>query len=108
MIIKRKDGTFIIDHDGMPYHVVSREIDPDNIYDIDEIKAYAEKHPDEVQEEQKKEYSVDHQFYLDSTDWYIIRKLEKGTMIPEEVLQKREEARIELSKLKGATNVTNN
>jgi len=31
--------------------------------------------------------------YLTSTDWYVTRWLEKGVPIPEEVSQKREEAR---------------
>lgn len=31
--------------------------------------------------------------YLDSTDWYVTRWLEKGVPIPDEISQKREEAR---------------
>ena len=31
--------------------------------------------------------------YLADTDWYVIRKQEKGTPIPEDILQKREESR---------------
>lgn len=31
--------------------------------------------------------------YLASTDWYVIRKQETGTDIPEEILAKRQEAR---------------
>lgn len=31
--------------------------------------------------------------YLTSTDWYVTRWLEKGVPIPEEISQKREDAR---------------
>ena len=31
--------------------------------------------------------------YLSSTDWYLVRKLDIGTEIPEEVVTKRLEAR---------------
>lgn len=31
--------------------------------------------------------------YLASTDWYVTRQAELGTPIPEEILQKRQEAR---------------
>lgn len=31
--------------------------------------------------------------YLTSTDWYVTRWLEKGVPIPDEISQKREEAR---------------
>jgi hypothetical protein len=30
------------------------------------------------------------QDYLDNTDWYIVRKMEKGIDVPEEVVEKRE------------------
>jgi hypothetical protein len=31
--------------------------------------------------------------YLANTDWYVIRQQEQGTLIPEDVLAKRQEAR---------------
>lgn len=31
--------------------------------------------------------------YLASTDWYVTRFLEKGTAIPDEIAQKRDQAR---------------
>lgn len=31
--------------------------------------------------------------YLNSTDWYVIRFNEIGTLIPEEIIQKRKAAR---------------
>lgn len=50
-IISRPDGSFVVNHEGSPYHVVSREIDPHNLYDIEEVRAYAESHPDQVTQE---------------------------------------------------------
>ena len=36
-------------------------------------------------------------FYLNTTDWYVLRKLETGKDIPEDVLIKRQQARDTLS-----------
>jgi len=38
--------------------------------------------------------------YLYSTDWYALRKLETGKEIPEEVLVKREDCRLQISTLR--------
>jgi hypothetical protein len=37
--------------------------------------------------------NMDSQMYLAETDWYVVRKFETGTAIPQEVLIKRQEAR---------------
>ena len=37
--------------------------------------------------------NIEAQTYLYDTDWYVIRKFETGTAIPQEVLIKRQEAR---------------
>lgn len=47
MIYIRNDGTFVVDG----YHVVSKDIDPYNKYDIEEIKQYTKDHPEEVAKE---------------------------------------------------------
>jgi hypothetical protein len=39
------------------------------------------------------------QKFLYSTDWYVTRKIETGKEIPEDILNKRKEARDEISKL---------
>lgn len=46
-IYSRPDGTFVVDN----YHVVSRDIDPVNAYDIDELRAFIAEHPDCVKPE---------------------------------------------------------
>lgn len=38
--------------------------------------------------------------YLVSTDWYVLRFIDSGASIPEEVKQKRQEARDEISRLR--------
>ena len=59
----------------------------------------------EVELEAKKEEAeariAELQAYLDSTDWYVTRQLETGTPIPAEVTKAREEARKEISTLRG-------
>lgn len=44
--------------------------------------------------EEKKVFA---QWYLDSTDWYVMRKLETGDEIPEEVSRLRAQSRAELA-----------
>ena len=45
-IIKRSDGTYIVSHNGLPYHVCDKETDPLGIYDIKEIAAEWDAKPD--------------------------------------------------------------
>lgn len=45
------------------------------------------------------------EFYLKSTDWYAIRYADTGIEIPEEIKQKRQEARLEISNLKEKLNL---
>lgn len=37
---------------------------------------------------------------LSDTDWYIIRQQEAGVEIPEDILEKRQQARLEISELR--------
>ena len=45
------------------------------------------------------------QKYLNETDWYVARKSETGKEIPSEILKAREEARKEISRLRGDTDL---
>ena len=40
-----------------------------------------------------------YKFFLSQTDWYVTRKIETGKKIPEDISEKRKEARDEISKL---------
>jgi len=40
------------------------------------------------------------EYYLVSTDWYIVRKAETGAAIPQEVLDARAAARIRISEIR--------
>lgn len=42
----------------------------------------------------------EYQTYLDATDWYVVRFAETGVEIPEEVKQRRQEAREKISELR--------
>jgi len=46
-----------------------------------------------VENDKRNASNEDHKRYLRDTDWYVIRLQETGKAIPEEVLQKRQEAR---------------
>ena len=59
--------------------------------------------PEKPQSEIDAEKIAELQQYLDDTDWYAVRFAETGIEIPEEVKQKRQEAREEISNLRGDT-----
>ena len=50
-------------------------------------------------EEKAREKIMKYNDYLNFTDWYVTRKMETGKEIPEDILNKRKEARDEISKL---------
>ena len=47
------------------------------------------------------EQMLEYQLYLDDTDWYVVRYSETGVEIPEEIRQKRQEARNKINELRG-------
>ncbi|MBO7043796.1 hypothetical protein J6W34_04585 [bacterium] len=49
--------------------------------------------------EKAREKIMKYNDYLNFTDWYVTRKIETGKEIPEDVLNQRNEAREEISKL---------
>jgi len=59
----------------------------------------------ETEEEKKNKKLLDEKFslnkYLNSTDWYIIRKMERSIDIPEEIKQEREKSIIRLNEIEG-------
>lgn len=52
-------------------------------------------------EKQKEQRIAELEEYLKSTDWYAIRFADTGEEIPEDIKKARQEARDEISKLKG-------
>lgn len=102
----REDNTIVyLDSPDGPYHVVSKSIDPYNKYDYDELQAYALSHPEDIEQEpviepKKPSEIVTLQSYLNDTDWYVTRFVETQKPIPEDVLIKREEARLKISELR--------
>jgi hypothetical protein len=48
---------------------------------------------DEYIEVQQRAKSNESKMYLSGTDWYVTRQAETGKPIPEDILQKRQEAR---------------
>lgn len=47
-----------------------------------------------TQEQLDAQAKLEAQMYLDSTDWYVIRQLETGVNIPEDITLKRAECRL--------------
>ena len=62
------------------------------------LKGYAPVKPQELVDEER---VAELEKYLNETDWYSIRYAETGKEIPADVLQARQEAREEISKLRG-------
>lgn len=54
--------------------------------------------PVPTEEQLLSQAKIEAQAYLNSTDWYLARKIELGKDVPKEVLAKRQEARDLLSK----------
>lgn len=107
VIYTRADGSYVINQGT--YHV------PDlgewkELYK--QVHQYAQEHPEVVQpeppyeepeltpEEKLNQDIFEYQNYLNSTDWYLVRSLETGAPVPEEVTQKRAEARIAIDALR--------
>lgn len=49
--------------------------------------------PDPTESELQKEKDTKNRLYLKETDWYVVRQMDDGTPIPEDVKTKRAEAR---------------
>jgi len=104
IVNNRPDGTFVIQHNGMPYHVI--ESDPL----FAEVEAYLLDHPEALipepvppeptQEELDAGEVQTLTAYLASTDWYAIRFAETGAEVPNAVLVERQAARDRISELK--------
>lgn len=51
-VVKRSENDFVIgvslDEYGSGYNVVPKDVDPDNAYDIEDVRAYCEANPDMV------------------------------------------------------------
>jgi len=56
--------------------------------------------PAPTEEEQIRQKILELEIYLSQTDWYAIRFADTGEPIPEEIKQKRQEARDEISALR--------
>jgi hypothetical protein len=54
----------------------------------------------EVNYESNEQLIFKYQDYLNETDWYIVRNLESGKVIPQDVLDKRQLYRDEISRLR--------
>lgn len=115
MIYTREDGTFVIEVNKMPYHV----IDTDKKY-WPEVQQRLSKGEETQREKLEQPYSdskfntetwewedseerklenadIENVEYLNSTDWVIIRALELGNDIPFDIKRKRQEARTQIS-----------
>lgn len=49
--------------------------------------------PEPTEEQKKQRRNAEARYYLASTDWYVIRQMDEGTPVPEEVKVARSEAR---------------
>ncbi len=78
---------------GLPEYEVEIAFDG-NFY----LKGYAPTKPQEVIDGER---IVELEKYLNDTDWYSIRYAETGKEIPVNVVKARQEARDEISKLRG-------
>ncbi|KSV94865.1 hypothetical protein [Sinorhizobium sp. GL28] len=112
-VIKRNDNDYIVNVDlenvNSGYSVVPKDVDPYNLYEIEDVKLYCTLNPDKVlaqhpkeQEEQKKEEIKRLKQYLFDTDYAVIKcseqNLDLGTEYPR-LKEKRQEARTRINEL---------
>lgn len=88
-VIKRNNNDYIINVDlddiNSGYDVVPKDVDPYNLYEIDDVKIYCEnnldkvltQHPKEQEERNKREIESLKQ-YLKDTDYAVIKCSEQG------------------------------
>lgn len=112
-VIKRSENDFVINVDLKNYYsgynVVSKEVDPFNEYDIDEVRAYCKANPLMVYAEHPLEYErslvteqIELKAYLSKTDYMVVKCSERGLSMASEYPEdyaKRQEARDRINEI---------
>ena len=112
-VIKFNDNQFNVFVDLNNYYsgygVVPKTEDPDNLYDIEEVKAYCEGNPDKVLSKHPLEQQVLNEYeieslksYLSETDYAVIKCQELGLNLDTEypgLLERRAQARAKINEL---------
>lgn len=112
-VIKFNDNQFNVFVDLNNYYsgygVVPKTEDPDNLYDIDEVRAYCLANPSKVLTKHPLEDKIMYQMEIDSlkeylyrTDYVVIKSVEEGTSARDSyagVIEKRKEARARINEL---------
>ncbi len=57
-ILSRTDGSYVVQYNSKPYHVCAKTEDPDNLFDLTEIEAFAKANPTLVSPDTSS-YSID-------------------------------------------------
>lgn len=86
-VIIRGQDDYIIDADGVNYNVVPKSIDPHNAYDINDVKAYIQDHPEMVTpaetyhlEESARLARLDRDFRINEVEWRVRRYQDETTL----------------------------
>lgn len=112
-VIKRNDNDYVVNVDlndtNSGYNVVPKDIDPYNLYEIEDVRAYCTANPDKVltehpkaQEEQNKAEIERLKQYLFDTDYAVIKCSEQGLDIDTEypnLKNERQSARNRINEL---------
>lgn len=120
-VLKRNEDDYIVNLDLFNlyagYNVVPKTVDPYNIYNIEDVRAYCEanpnmvlsEHPLEAQERLKREL-YRHELYLRDTDYMAIKCAEKGVSMasayPEDYV-KRQQARDRINEIRALIGESN-
>lgn len=82
-----QNNVYAYEDDGSQDHLIGDKV----AMTADEVEAHL--NPPKTPEQIQSEANAEARAYLASTDWYVIRMQETGVAIPQEVLDKRAEAR---------------
>lgn len=115
-VMKRNNNDYIVDIDleniNSGYNVVPKDIDPYNLYEIDDVKMYSTVNPDKIltkhpleDEEEKKGMIEQLKQYLSDTDYAVIKCSEQNLDLESEypgLKEKRQEARTKINELEAS------
>lgn len=114
-VLERSEDDYVINVDlddyGSGYNVVPKAIDPENAYDIEDVREYCKANPDKVLSVHPLEGTVllerekaRHEAYISSTNGDVLAVIESGVMPASEdgytaMLSKRAEARARINEI---------
>lgn len=115
-VIKRNENDYVVNIDlnniNSGYNVVPKTVDPYNLYEIEDVRAYCTLNPDKVltkhplEEEEERRGKIEQlKQYLSDTDYAVIKCSEQNLDLETEypgLKEKRQETRTKINELEAS------